>query len=827
MTIDAVANLASEITTGTHRQDAARLNRLRLQLIPNWRASEWNEASATFTLDPDHPRSAITRCQVVGCEKTARSRHGLCATCRRTFEKSGEVDSAVWAQTAVRTAPQRVRLGAIPLCAITYEGVQCARPSAVRGLCTSHSNAEAAAARRGSPWKASARPYAAKPICDVLVCSRQSEARGLCRAHFARYTANVPDNRELWLAKQEPEGDGTVVWLGALNLLVQTEILFFLQQRDANGMRLDPEPVRAVARLARETDAASLLELAPTLTTSGKLWWERAVDALTVAYSDPTEHFHRDAWDLRVMGLAPREQGRSAITLSFESIRQDWLRDLAKLWITTGVVDRSDGMRMVVLAIALLSDAIAVGAGRDDRSKLSRLDILRTISLIKGLPYKEGHKGRLLGKLEQFLSHARLEGWLNAAPYGFAVTSVDRKTFKRPKKTEEEKFEDAVPEHIIQQLNAQIHLLKCGRGKGALNAELSTQLRRLLYVLLRDTGRRVSDLASLTYGCTERDGDGWVLVYDNVKARRLGRRLPIDEDTAVAIHKVEAMIVDAFPSTSKKLLRIFPRASGNHDGTKHVDPGYLSRWIADWVALIPSLVNDFPGSDGSVGQFDRSLIHAHAFRHSYAQRHADAGTSREILQELLDHQSSETTAGYYQITPAARRKAVEVVSAFRADRLGNPVGKTSALGYERQSVAAPYGNCQEPSNVAAGGQACPIRFQCAGCSHYRPDPSYLPAIETHIHELLQNREEAVASEAADWVVSSLESEVAAYRAIASKMKTDMSSLSDEERQAVELASEILRQARIMDGIPQSQSRAGPVPVTIRRGPPGDNLEPSK
>jgi hypothetical protein len=35
------------------------------------------------------------------------------------------------------------------------------------------------------------------------------------------------------------------------------------------------------------------------------------------------------------------------------------------------------------------------------------------------------------------------------------------------------------------------------------------------------------------------------------------------------------------------------------------------------------------------------------------------------------------------------------------------------------SVAVPYGTCTEPSNVAAGGDDCPLRFRCAGCDHFR------------------------------------------------------------------------------------------------------------
>ena len=64
--------------------------------------------------------------------------------------------------------------------------------------------------------------------------------------------------------------------------------------------------------------------------------------------------------------------------------------------------------------------------------------------------------------------------------------------------------------------------------------------------------------------------------------------------------------------------------------------------------------------------------------------------------------------------------------------MANPAPFTSPAAYERASISVPFGNCTEPSNVTAGGGSCPIRFQCAGCGFYRPDPSYLPALEQHI-----------------------------------------------------------------------------------------------
>ena len=69
-------------------------------------------------------------------------------------------------------------------------------------------------------------------------------------------------------------------------------------------------------------------------------------------------------------------------------------------------------------------------------------------------------------------------------------------------------------------------------------------------------------------------------------------------------------------------------------------------------------------------------------------------------------------------------------SAASTTRLSNGPSRHAAdqVEYERRSVSTLLGGCVEPSNVKSGGKSCPIRFQCGGCDHYRPDPSFQPAI---------------------------------------------------------------------------------------------------
>ena len=63
-----------------------------------------------------------------------------------------------------------------------------------------------------------------------------------------------------------------------------------------------------------------------------------------------------------------------------------------------------------------------------------------------------------------------------------------------------------------------------------------------------DTGRRPEDILNLPLDCLARDKDGGdVLVYDNVKANRLGRRLPISKATAAVITAQQQRVRQRFP----------------------------------------------------------------------------------------------------------------------------------------------------------------------------------------------------------------------------------------------------------------------------------------
>ena len=90
---------------------------------------------------------------------------------------------------------------------------------------------------------------------------------------------------------------------------------------------------------------------------------------------------------------------------------------------------------------------------------------------------------------------------------------------------------------------------------------------------------------------------------------------------------------------------------------KPIAAAHLQRAMRAWVTALPRLDGPERGADGCLLPFPRELVFPYAFRHSFAQRHADAGTPVDTLKELLGHDTVRTTLGYYRVTAKRKRDA--------------------------------------------------------------------------------------------------------------------------------------------------------------------------
>lgn len=298
-----------------------------------------------------------------------------------------------------------------------------------------------------------------------------------------------------------------------------------------------------------------------------------------------------------------------------------------------------------------------------------------------------------------------------------------------------------------------------------------------------------------------------VLVHDMPKARMKGYRLPITEHEAAIIRAQQQRSRFQHPDTPAAELALFPTPVKNPEDTKSSSPKLLAHVVHDWVASLPALDSPDHDAKGSVIPFPRELVFPYAFRHTYAQRHADGGTDLDVLKELMGHLTLASTQGYYRVTARRRRGAVDALAALQIDRKGRrlrPLVETllesEVLRENIGEVSVRFGTCVEPSNVRAQGRACPMRFQCLGCAHYRTDPSYQEALRAHLTRLLTDKERLASAlpDLDEWArLGALPSdeEIEALRRLIRRNEELMSALEPHDRTNVEEAIEVMKAAR--------------------------------
>ncbi|MFE9299359.1 tyrosine-type recombinase/integrase [Streptomyces niveus] len=359
-----------------------------------------------------------------------------------------------------------------------------------------------------------------------------------------------------------------------------------------------------------------------------------------------------------------------------------------------------------------------------------------------------------------------------------------------------------LPAEVMRQLCAHLD---------ALETVSSTDVRTAIELLI-DTGRRPNEICKLPWQCLDRESDGSpVLVYDNTKNLRHARRLPIPGATAALILKQQERARARFPDTPADKLKLFPATLANPHGTKATTYEWMSAQHRAWVKNLPDfLVPTVIAEDGTgvttMLPFDKNKIYPYTYRHTYAQRHADAGVPQDVLQSLMDHREASTTQRYYRVGEKRRREAVERVTTMQFDRHGTRIWRQAKTLLDSEharraigSVQVPYGTCTEPSNVAAGGHDCPVRFRCVGCGHFRTDVSYLPDLEAYLADLLRNRERLAAFANADpWAKAEAtpsDDEIARVRRLVQRVRQDLDDLTDEDRAQIREAVALVCRSR--------------------------------
>jgi integrase len=781
----------------------------------------WDAQAQVVRRVVNHPSFGLPECEVKGCEGMITRRGNVCLTCWERFERwraKGRCSDLEQFKRIPRSRPPEPER----MCAVCCAPPDHARPARETGLCNAHDAQRRSRGLTVDEFLAREElvPLATFGVCRRERCGRLAEGRlGLCkRCNSAWRKHGRPDLGAFcmtpWVLEQVAQI--APISLAGLSEQVRLELLFVAQQFSLQKRKRSREAWRGLVRDARAAGVGSLLELERKAATSqwmGQVLMvrRRAQRELEVLYADPETEFAADVWDLRKVGLAA---GRNTCVLDFSTVTQAWLRDASKRWARSrAAYTQGQSMQAVLLAVSLLSQSLARREdGGREKSALARADVRAFVERL-GRLYRAGRIPdttyyRSTGKVRMFLRECRDFGLyapgepLHGLSAEFAVWQQD---LRRERKDEDAGGEGrALPQVVIDQLLSDRYLQRLGERYGD---ELLVMLR-----ILADTGRRPDELAKLWAGCLDRTEfideqtgelqSSWVLVHDMPKVAIKDFRLFISESTAQLIVEQRERVVARYPGTPLSKLRLFPRERMNPDGSEPQYTARLSWAVRGWVQNLPELLG------ASDEEFPRERVFPYAFRHSFAQRHADNGTPIDVLATMMGHRTIDTTRGYYRVNKTRMRKAVATVSEMQLNHRGNRV--TTNLGemvdaeydrYQVGQIAVAFGTCHEPSNVKSSGQSCPYRFRCFGCAHFHTDPSYLPELHEHLQRLLVDHERLNAvtdGMLEDWARRDAlppPEEIVAVRRLIRAAEAILDGLTREERASVDELFAVIRRAR--------------------------------
>ncbi len=793
-------------------------------------AAGWDPATQALAPDRGHPLLGYRVCRVAGCELEAPDSSGLCSGCRERFARVGGTGIEAFCQSG----PGRTNRSRDRLCLVCRApGFE--RPVGTNDLCSS---CDGLRRRRGQSVDAfvhgdtdhlPASPRPGLGTCTVASCQRLAAhpGTGLCGAHDSAWRlAGRPELATFRRTAPPCLGDraGRAV-LAGLDQGVIAEVLYGVQSALAEGRRVMPATLRHVAGHLRRTGAGSTAEAARTAPARTPVLWFLAftADRVGLARSDLESERAKDVWDLRLWGARGRlsftgggTANRYGRTDKTRPIGQAWLKEAAKAWAAEALGSMTAGpVRAVIGAVGLLSEHLARRAdGGADPSALGHRDVeaflARLTRLERAGTLSAGQRARTINLVAKFLRDCREMGLTEpAGPLGALPGDVVIRRAERPRGTRrDDEAGLALPGPVMAQLLSPDAL-------GLLEAMAGTAIRAAVE-LGAGVGRRTAELCSLRFTCLDHDphvGDDGkrraspVLVHDMPKVGKAGCRLPVHQREADIISAQQQRVRASFPHTPTGRLVLFPRPLKNPEGTQPLATAHLQRAMRAWVTALPRLDGPERDSAGRPVPFPRERVTFYAFRHSFAQRHADAGTPVDTLKELLGHDTVRTTLGYYRVTAKRKRAAQDALGPLQisadAQRVrpdGRPLLPAEALREQVGQVAVPFGICTEPANVAANGRSCPFRHRCLGCEYFRTGPSYQPELRAYLAQLLADAERfaAAAPELAEWARASAmpsPEEIETLRRLILANEEVLAGLGEQDRQRVQDAITTARRSR--------------------------------
>jgi integrase len=413
-------------------------------------------------------------------------------------------------------------------------------------------------------------------------------------------------------------------------------------------------------------------------------------------------------------------QHNKVLTITFERIKQDWLKLLAKLYILLrsrrkfSAAYLKQDVGYLTRFSQFISSKSIFNPERIDNQMFEEYDYY--LRSLKNKKTKKLLSERSISlhymTLINFFNLCRQEGWLDVNTYWFK----GRYTKSKPNNDDIE----YIPEEVWQQLDEHLHYLP-------------EPIQRMI-LIIRGTGLRIGELLNLPLDCLRKRGKQWRIRFLTEKYL-VEDELPICEELVIVIQEQQEYIKHHFGNSYDILFN-------SNNGSLHYKPApriMKSDGFNRWLNKLAQKYN-ICTKEGEIWKFK-----SHQFRKTVATVMTNAGIRGLIIQKYLRHRSPDMQDYYkhlyqkvlndeYQELIKETKYVDSTGKIVATHKPNNPI--TELMRRKMYQVTTQYGECHRPVLKLP----CQTVNACWRCEHWLTSSDDLDALKDDLKRVEEELE---------------------------------------------------------------------------------------
>lgn len=416
----------------------------------------------------------------------------------------------------------------------------------------------------------------------------------------------------------------------------------------------------------------------------------------------------KDVWlTVEDLGLTVK-QHKKVLTINFESIEQDWLKLLAKLYILIRSQRRytpnwlADNVSHLKRFSKFIQGKSIFNTEQINEQLFEEFDYY-----LQSLELSEQTISNYYKTIVSFFDICRQEGWLEITTYWFQ----DKFKNTTPKNNQVE----YIPEEVWQQLDEHIHYLP-------------EPIQRMVLVI-RCTGLRIGELLNLPLDCLRQRDKQWRLRFLTEKYQ-VEDELPICEELVLVIREQQKYIKQHFNDEYHNLFN-------SNDGSCYYKPApriMRADIFHTWLNRL-AIQHNICTKDGQIWHFK-----SHQFRKTVATVLTNVGVRDLIIQKYLRHRSPDMQNYYkhllkqvigkeYQELMKETKYVDSTGTIVATHKPNNPI--TELMRRKMYQITTQYGECHRPVLKSP----CQTVNACWRCEHWRTSTNDLNNLKSDLKKV--------------------------------------------------------------------------------------------